>query len=97
MDDLAKIAFLAMVNESTVEYLFGWLKGHGLGATAMKWIAAASGIAFSVAFGIDLFAAFGLTASVPVIGSVLTGLVVARGSDFLHNLGKTWGVKQPKS
>ena len=55
MDDLAKIAFLAMVNESTVEYLFGWLKGHGLGATAMKWIAAASGIAFSVAFVLVLF------------------------------------------
>lgn len=90
MDDLGKIAFLAMVNEGLVEYFFGWAKEHGLTGNPMRWIAAGGGVIMSVGFGADLFSAFGLTAGIPLVGSVLTGLVIARGSDYLHSLQKMW-------
>lgn len=35
---------------------------------------------------IDIFPIVGLTISVPIIGSVLTGIIVSRGANFVNDL-----------
>ena len=83
MDILAKIAFVAFVNESLVEYLFGnWLPQKQF----LPWIAAAIGVVLCIGFNLDLFASIGIVSAVPYLGTVVTGLIISRGSDYLHQV-----------
>ena len=43
-------------------------------------------ILICVLVGIDLFSLLGLTMSVPYVGSVLTGILMSRGANFIHDL-----------
>lgn len=43
-------------------------------------------IAISVAYQVDLFANAGFTSVVPYVGSVLTGIVISRGSNFVYEI-----------
>lgn len=52
-------------------------------------------ILICVLVGIDLFSLLGLTMSVPYVGSVLTGILMSRGANFIHDLfNKINGGKQ---
>ena len=44
------------------------------------------GILICAVANIDIFPIVGLTISIPVIGSVLTGIIVSRGANFVHDL-----------
>jgi len=44
------------------------------------------GVAVCVLAGLDLFATVGVTLNAPYVGQVLSGLLVGRGSNFLHDL-----------
>lgn len=53
------------------------------------------GIVVAVVYGVDLFEWIGVEASIPYIGNVLTGIVFARGANYLSDLlgalkTKTW-------
>lgn len=52
------------------------------------------GIFLCVAAGIDFFAIVGVPLSIPYAGAVLSGLLVSRGANFLHDL--IAGVEQLK-
>jgi hypothetical protein len=46
---------------------------------------------------IDLFALLGLTLGVKYLGSILTAIILARGSNFVHDLfGTIGGIMQNK-
>lgn len=82
MDLLAKLSMVAFLTESLVEWFLGtWLEGPML-----KYAAAAVAVVLSVGFGLDFFKEVGLLSDIPYLGSVLTGLVVSRGSEYLHTL-----------
>lgn len=52
-------------------------------------------ILICVLVGIDIFNKLGLTMSVPYVGSVLTGILMSRGANFVHDLfNKIKGGKQ---
>jgi hypothetical protein len=44
------------------------------------------GIGISVAAGIDFFVLLDIPLSIPVLGSVLTGILTSRGANFIHDL-----------
>lgn len=44
------------------------------------------GIAVAIAYGLDIPAALGITANVPLIGNILTGVIMARGSNYLYDI-----------
>ena len=44
------------------------------------------GIAVCILYGCDILAVMGLNASVPYVGNVLTGVIVARGSNYAYDL-----------
>jgi len=49
-------------------------------------VSAAIGIAMCVAARVDALSALGVEITVPFIGQVITGLLVSRGSNFLHDI-----------
>ena len=80
MEQLALVFGLAFLVESSTEYFFGtWLEGEWL-----KLVAVIMGIAIAVGFNVDLLALVGYTSPVPYVGAILTGIILSRGSDFLH-------------
>lgn len=78
----AKLAILAFLCESLTEYLFdnSKLKPY------QKYLAMAFGVLLTIGFDADFFQQIlGMETSVPYLGHVLTGLVVGRGANYLHD------------
>jgi hypothetical protein len=81
---------LAFLAEGLTEYFAGpffkWLarlaKFPELGD--LRYIAALVGIGLAFAYRLDLLLAAGFQPSDPAIGHILTGLVIGRGSNYLH-------------
>ena len=44
------------------------------------------GVAVCILYGCDILAVMGLNAAVPYVGNVLTGVIVARGSNYAYDL-----------
>lgn len=51
------------------------------------------GIGVSILAKIDIFAMQGISLSVPLIGWILTGILMSRGANFIHDLFKKIGDK----
>lgn len=52
------------------------------------------GIAVSILAKIDIFAMQGIILSIPLIGWVLTGILMSRGANFIHDLFNKLGEKE---
>ena len=52
------------------------------------------GIAVSILAKIDIFAMQGITLSIPLIGWILTGILMSRGANFIHDLFNRLGDKE---
>ncbi|MBI2916588.1 MAG: hypothetical protein HYY01_01225 [Chloroflexi bacterium] len=85
------ILALAFLSESITEYLFaGPLSGRGLGRY-LPYVAAGVGVVLCLAYRIDLLeSALGLSPGWPPLGQALTGLVLGRGSSYLHDFYTTF-------
>lgn len=82
---LTTILFLAFIVEAFVEaFVASWWTAAHLDPKALPMVAALFGIIATVGFHVDMFAGFGLVSGFPMFGQVLTGLVVSRGGDFVH-------------
>jgi len=103
------LMFVAFVVEAVVEYLAAsWLKlvitNSEWRAVAMRWTGGGVGIFFCAIWGIDLMSAvvgaFGFQPLQPGpafwFGTVITGLMIGRGANWLHDLAKKWfGLDRP--
>lgn len=47
------------------------------------------GLVFALGAGLDLCALLGICFMYPIIGQVLTGILLSRGANFIHDLFKT--------
>ena len=86
------IIFLAVI----VEGLRGWASLF-IQSKKICWscvVAVLCGIVVCVGTGTDLFAIVGVPLEWPYVGSVLTGLLVSRGSDYISSLTSRLGAKQ---
>ena len=52
------------------------------------------GIAVSILAKIDIFTMQGITLSIPLIGWILTGILMSRGANFIHDLFNKLGDKE---
>lgn len=84
LDRITVFLILAFLAESLTEYLFGtWVKVY------TKYVAVATGVALALNFRTDFFEEFlGLTSYFPYVGCILTGVLLGRGSNWLHDLWK---------
>ena len=99
----AGLAFLA---ESTVEYLFAvWFdmaeaKWPMLAQVApLRYVALVVGVALAFAYRLDLLlVAFpDVPPFSPWVGILLTGLVIGRGANFVHDFWRTYLRPEPKA
>lgn len=77
------IAFFiaAVFVERTIEY---FVKGSKIGNFS-KWVALVLSVLVSVVYRLDLLGNFGLIASIPFVGFVVTGVVISGGSNYLND------------
>jgi hypothetical protein len=99
------ILVLATIAEALVEYLLAPIveaKGPSgsKSETAVPWrslalryCAALIGVALSVVYQVDLLAFFNLSSPWPWVGWVITGILIGRGSNFVHDFASRWLTK----
>ena len=97
------ILILASLNEGLMEYFVApWFerfrKEEGEledGATdwrlyLLRYSSAAVGVLLCLAYQVDLLSILGLVSPVPYVGSFLTGLLIGRGANFVHDFASRW-------
>ena len=80
---LAALIFFAVLIEGMVEYVKLSIQKNMCPEIIGAVLA---GIGVSFAFHLDFFAAVGITTDVPYVATVLTGIIVARGSNYMFDL-----------
>lgn len=95
---IALLVLVAALIEAVWEALkpvFGggvnWLQNRGIPVDRIATLIIALVICLGVGSMIDLFALLGLTLGVKYLGSILTAIILARGSNFVHDLFGTIG------
>ena len=90
-----KIIMVALITEALWETL-KMIKSPG-GVNLDRIGVMLLGVLVALVTGIDLFELAGITLKVPFLGSALTGLLISRGSNFIHDvLGSMGQVYQSK-
>jgi uncharacterized oligopeptide transporter (OPT) family protein len=94
------IFLLAALVEALVEYLVQpWLKPEHRELTpaqdlvrtmALRYSAAVIGVVLCIAYQVDILALVGLFSGWPLIGPVLTGLLIGRGANFVNDFVERW-------
>ena len=99
------ILVLATIAEAIVEYLVApIMDARGPNSTepktaldwpalALRYFAALIGIALCITYRVDLLAFFNLTSPWPWVGWVITGILIGRGSNFIHDFASRWLTK----
>jgi hypothetical protein len=57
---------------------------------ALRYVAALVGVALCILYNADLLALVGLVSPWPWIGSVITGIIIGRGANFVHDFSSRW-------
>jgi len=73
-----------------VEAIVSYIKLIVVDKKAQWQVIVAAGISITMAiiFNMDLFALLGFTATIPIVGAIFSGLILARGSNYVFNLVK---------
>lgn len=80
---LAALVFFSVLIEGMVEYVKLSIKKN----MCPEIIAAVLvGVGISFAFHLNFFAAVGITTDVPYVANILTGIILARGSNYMFDL-----------
>lgn len=83
------LLFFAIIIEGIVSYVKTFFVDGKIQWQTM--VALALGIVVALAYQVDLLASVGLTSAIPYIGSVLTGILISRGSNYIFDLIKLVG------
>ncbi|MBI2906545.1 MAG: hypothetical protein HYX92_02685 [Chloroflexi bacterium] len=96
---LGVVLALAFLCESLTEYFFSdLLAAAGMDKRYLRYIAAAVGMALALTYGLDAIDRFlGISPRVPHLGEALTGLVLGRGANYVHDFyGNYVGGRRPE-
>jgi len=63
-----------------------WLDGKGVPTDRLAALIISLAVSFGVGGVADLFELLGLPVAVPYLGTILTAVILARGSNFVHDL-----------
>lgn len=92
---VAVVFALALLTEGVTEYFFaGVVERLRLPRAYLRHLSAALGVALCLIYRVDALALFfGLSPRLGFLGEVLTGLLLGRGANFLHDLYSRYGKK----
>lgn len=87
IQELTTVFLLAFLTETLVEYFFAGVFEKYNVADYLKYLAAAVGVALCLGYKVDILLQLADLVPVhPVIGQVVTGIIVGRGSNYLNDL-----------
>ncbi|MFH1485665.1 MAG: hypothetical protein ABIH46_06315 [Chloroflexota bacterium] len=77
----------AFLCESLTEYFFSdLLEVVGLDCRYLRYVAALVGVGLALVYGLDAIKDFlGINPRLPHLGEVLTGLILGRGANYVHD------------
>lgn len=85
------VIFLAVIVEGIVEWVKTIYQSGRFNWPAL--IALLIGVVVCIGTGVDLFKLVGVPIAWPILGQALTGILISRGSNYIHdflgNLGKS--------
>lgn len=82
--NMLSLLVVALLGEAIWETLkMVWQAGK---LSADKIGAIVIGIALAVGSGLDIFTVVGISLKVPYLGMILTGILISRGANFIHDL-----------
>ena len=84
MEIVAGALLLATFVEGLINYLFGVNEGE-YKRHWIRYIALVAGIALAIAYQLDILSLTGLVAIHPMIGYIVSGLIIGRGSNYLND------------
>ena len=84
MDKIFVFMFAATCIEAVICYIKDLL-GIKLDSKLALAMSAILGIIIAIAFDIDILAHFGLETTIPLFGNVMSGVILSRGSNYLHD------------
>lgn len=94
MEQFFGIILMAVVIEGIVTYTKEILEDKHF--SWQEIVAIILGVLVAIGYDVDLFALFSMTSKIPFLGQVLTGLLLARGSNYVFELlKKLQGYKNP--
>lgn len=85
--EMISIIIMSMLTEAIITYVKTWVIDRNI-----QWqmiVSVILSIAICVLYGLDIPAAVGIESSLPYVGSVITGILVSRGSNYINDLLKT--------
>ena len=80
------VIVIAIVVEGITEYIKMMIPEIKDNTKVLLALTLFLGIGSALAFNADVFAALGITARVPFVGCVLTGVLCARGSNYVYDI-----------
>jgi hypothetical protein len=87
------ILALATITEALVEYLVRPLldnTAQDVRRAALRYTATLIAVILCVVYRADLLVLMGLSSPIPVAGRIVTGLLIARGSNWLNDFVTRW-------
>lgn len=87
MDNIMSVLAISVVVEGLVSYAKMFVVDRKI-----EWqnvVAVVLGIAFAVAYGIDVFALLGMNSAIPFFGSIMSGVLMSRGANYIFDTLKT--------
>lgn len=89
METITIVLVMAVLVEAIVQVIKGWVP-ESANTPAWLWpvVGAVLGVGVCVTASVDVFVLLGITLSVPLVGPVVTGILISRGASFVHDL---WG------
>ena len=82
MEATIGIFALAFFVEGLIEYLFA---KDGASQPALKYVALGLGVVLAIAYNVDILALVGMTSVVPLVGNVVSGIIIGRGSNVVND------------
>ena len=87
MNGLNMILLWAILLEALLQVAKSWVP-ETVSVSSLTWplVSAALGMVLCLAADVDVFETFGITLKVPYIGPFMSGVIISRGSNFVHDL-----------
>ena len=84
--EITAILVMSVLVEAVITYVKTWVVNK-----EFKWpmlVSAVLSIVLCIAYNIDIPSAVGLGSSIPFVGTVVTGVLISRGSNYINDLLK---------
>lgn len=86
MENILGILLLATLIEGLITYVFGESSDSTVSRPWLRYVSLALGIGACVAYKIDIPGMVGLVSAWPIVGYVVSGLIVGRGANYVNDI-----------